>query len=86
MEQTKLYAGFGIPLFVICFAISLFLLIIFFVILFNKGKIQKRILLNCDRMQGLIKEVPLQEFIDPMGEQTGMISRNIDSIVNPNVR
>ena len=86
MENIKPYAGFGIPLFIICFAIAIFLLIIFFVVIFNKGKIQKRILLNCDRLQGIIKEVPLQEFIEPMGEQTGLIARNIDSIVPRNVR
>ena len=86
MEKIKPYAGFIIPLFIICFAIAIFLLIIFFVVLVNKKSVKARIILLADRLTGAIKEVPYNDFIEPGTEQTGLISRNIDSIINSNVR
>ena len=86
MEKIKPYAGFAIPLFIICFAIATFLLIIFFVVLANKRSVKTRIILLADRLTGAIKEVPYNDYIEPGTEQTGLISRNIDSIINSNVR
>ena len=86
VEVIKLYVGFIIPLFIICFAISIFLLIIFFTLLFNKRKIQSAIILKADKLQGLLKEVPITEFMEPAKEQTGAITRSIDSLINNNVR
>ena len=86
LPETKDYAGFAIPFFIICFAIAIFLLILFIVIVTNQKEIKARIILEADRLEGAIKEVPYTEYIAPATEQTGLISRNIDSIINSNVR
>ena len=86
LPETKDYAGFAIPFFIICFAIAIFLLILFIVIVTNQKEIKARIILEADRLEGAIKEVPYTEYIAPATVQTGLISRNIDSIINSNVR